>query len=142
MGDRSLSAFPVAMSLMASFLSAISLLGVCKEHYVYGTQFVVINFSYGLATPIAAYWFLPVFFKLQATSAYHVCNQFTHCNMQRSLLFFHCHQSLNVIVSATARSIQMSCLAQKAIKLNISQKNVFISQGGGELLCLIDSQIQ
>jgi len=27
-----------------------------------------------LATPIAAYWFLPVFFKLQATSAYHVCS--------------------------------------------------------------------
>lgn len=71
LGDRSLSVFPVAVSLMASFMSAITLLGVSMENYAYGTQFVVINFSYGLATPIAAYWFLPVFFKLQATSAYH-----------------------------------------------------------------------
>jgi len=37
---------------------------------MYGTQFVVINISYGLATPIAAYLYLPVFYKLQATSAY------------------------------------------------------------------------
>jgi len=66
--------FPVALSLMASFMSAITLLGVSMENYVYGTQFVVINFSYGLATPIAAYWFLPVLFKLQATSAYQVCS--------------------------------------------------------------------
>jgi hypothetical protein len=110
------------MSLMASFLSAISLLGVCKENYVYGTQFVVINLSYGLATPIAAYWFLPVFFKLQATSAYHVCSQFTHCNMQRSLLFFHCHQLLNVLVIDVGGLIQMSRLAQKAMEFTISPK--------------------
>ncbi|KDR21691.1 putative sodium-dependent multivitamin transporter isoform X1 [Zootermopsis nevadensis] len=71
LGDRNLSVFPVSISLMASFMSAITLLGVTMENYAYGTQFVVINFSYGLATPIAAYCFLPVFFKLQATSAYH-----------------------------------------------------------------------
>jgi sodium-coupled monocarboxylate transporter 8/12 len=55
-------------------MSAITLLGVSKENYVYGTQFIVINFAYGLGTPVAAYWFLPVFFKLQVTSAYHVCS--------------------------------------------------------------------
>ncbi|KAJ9601324.1 hypothetical protein L9F63_000546, partial [Diploptera punctata] len=71
LGDRSLSVFPVAVSLMASFMSAITLLGVSSENYSYGTQFIVINFSYGIATPIAAYLYLPVFFKLQATSAYH-----------------------------------------------------------------------
>jgi sodium-coupled monocarboxylate transporter 8/12 len=59
---------------MASFMSAISILGICMENYVYGTQIVVIIIPFGLATPIAAYWFLPVFFKLQATSAYHVCS--------------------------------------------------------------------
>lgn len=55
---------------MASFMSAITLLGVSTEMYQFGTLFVVINISYGLATPIAAYLYLPVFFKLQATSAY------------------------------------------------------------------------
>lgn len=52
-------------------------LGVSNENYQFGTQFIVINLSYGLATPICAYLFLPVFYKLQATSAYEV--KFNSC---------------------------------------------------------------
>lgn len=68
--NRSMSATPVAIGLMVSFLSAVSLLGVSSENYVYGTQYAVVNLGYGLATPFAAYLYLPVFFKLQATSAF------------------------------------------------------------------------
>ncbi|XP_043277279.1 putative sodium-dependent multivitamin transporter [Venturia canescens] len=68
--DRRMSVTTVAIALMASYLSAVSLLGVSAENYVYGTQYAVINLSYGLATPIVAYLYLPVFFKLQATSAF------------------------------------------------------------------------
>lgn len=53
-------------------MSAITLLGVSNENYQFGTQFVVINISYGIATPIAVYWFLPIFYNLRATSAYEV----------------------------------------------------------------------
>ena len=60
---------PVAFSLMASFMSAITLLGVTQENYTYGTQFVLINVSYFIATPIAAYLYLPVFFRLQNTAS-------------------------------------------------------------------------
>lgn len=63
---------PVAIALVVSFMSAITLLGVSAENYTYGTQFVAINVSYLLGTPIVCYGFLPVFFKLQATSAYEV----------------------------------------------------------------------
>lgn len=63
---------PVAVALVVSFMSAITLLGVSAENYTYGTQFVAINISYLLGTPIVCYGFLPVFFKLQATSAYEV----------------------------------------------------------------------
>ncbi|XP_044729076.1 putative sodium-dependent multivitamin transporter [Chrysoperla carnea] len=70
LADRSMSITPVAFSLMASFMSAITLLGVSSENYTYGTQFVVINIAYILSTPIAAYLYLPVFFKLETTSAY------------------------------------------------------------------------
>nr|CAD7194224.1 unnamed protein product [Timema douglasi] len=69
-GDKDLSVIPVAVSLMASFMSAITILGVSTENYTFGTQFVIINLGYGVATPFAAYCFLPVFFKMQATSAY------------------------------------------------------------------------
>ena len=55
---------------MASFMSAITLLGVTQENYTYGTQFVVINISYLIATPIAAHVYLPVFFRMQNASAY------------------------------------------------------------------------
>lgn len=67
-----MSIVPVGVALVVSFMSAITLLGVSAENYTYGTQFVVINISYLIGTPIVCYGFLPVFFKLQATSAYEV----------------------------------------------------------------------
>lgn len=67
-----MSTAPVAFSLMASFMSAITLLGVSSETYVYGGQFIMVNLMYVIYTPVAAYLYLPVFFKLQATSAYEV----------------------------------------------------------------------
>ena len=68
-----MSVLPVAFSLMASFMSAITLLGVSTENYQYGTMFVIINISYVLATPLAAYLFLPVFYQMNTTSVYEVC---------------------------------------------------------------------
>ncbi|XP_045471086.1 putative sodium-dependent multivitamin transporter [Harmonia axyridis] len=70
LADKNMPFLPVAFSLMASFMSAITLLGVSSENYTFGIQFVVINFSYGIFTWVAAYYYLPVFFQLQATSAY------------------------------------------------------------------------
>jgi solute carrier family 5 (sodium-coupled monocarboxylate transporter), member 8/12 len=77
MADKNMSIIPVAFSLMASFMSAVTLLGVSMENYSYGTQFVMINISYGIATPIAAYGYLPVFYELQATSAYEVIQNYS-----------------------------------------------------------------
>ena len=51
-------------------MSAITLLGVSFENYTFGTQFVVINLAYIIGTPIVAYVYLPVFFRLQTASAY------------------------------------------------------------------------
>ncbi|XP_041970524.1 putative sodium-dependent multivitamin transporter isoform X2 [Aricia agestis] len=70
LADRNMAVFPVAVSLMASFMSAITLLGVSAENYYYGMQFMAINISYGIATPIASRLYLPVFFGLQKTSTY------------------------------------------------------------------------
>uniref|UniRef100_A0A336M4V5 CSON009897 protein n=1 Tax=Culicoides sonorensis TaxID=179676 RepID=A0A336M4V5_CULSO len=75
MADRSMAVWPVSFSLMASFMSAVTLLGVSNENYQFGTQFIVINVSYGLATPVAAYLFLPVFYRLQSSSAYEYLEQ-------------------------------------------------------------------
>ncbi|XP_008557489.1 putative sodium-dependent multivitamin transporter [Microplitis demolitor] len=68
--NRSMGPLSVGIALMVSFMSAITLLGMSAENYVYGTQFIVININYILSTPIICYGFLPVFYKLQATSTY------------------------------------------------------------------------
>jgi len=43
LADRSMGITPVAFSLMASFMSAITILGVSMENYQYGTMFVTDN---------------------------------------------------------------------------------------------------
>nr|XP_014089687.1 putative sodium-dependent multivitamin transporter [Bactrocera oleae] len=70
LAGRQMSILPVAFSLMTSFMSAVTLLGVSMENYQYGTMFVLINISYILSTPAAAYLILPVFFRLKTASVY------------------------------------------------------------------------
>jgi len=70
--NKSMRMIPVAIGLMVSYLSAVSLLGVSSENYIHGTQYAVINISYGIATPFVAYFYLPVLFKLNATSVFEV----------------------------------------------------------------------
>lgn len=65
-----MSILPVAVSLMASFMSAVGILGTCAENYYYGMQFMAIIVSYVIGTPIITQLYLPVFFNLQKTSAY------------------------------------------------------------------------
>lgn len=72
LGSRQMGVLPVSFSLMASFMSAITLIGVPSEIYSFSIQFVFINASYILATPIAVYVYLPVFYRLHVTSVYEV----------------------------------------------------------------------
>ena len=58
--------------LLVSFMSAITLLGTPAETYQYGTMYWMIGWSYFLVIPAAAYLYLPIFFKLEVTSAYEV----------------------------------------------------------------------
>ncbi|XP_034242343.1 putative sodium-dependent multivitamin transporter [Thrips palmi] len=70
LADRNMGIIPVSFSLMAGFMSSVTLLGVSSENYSFGTMFLIVNLSYGIFTPIAAYLYLPVFFNLGATSVY------------------------------------------------------------------------
>nr|XP_034196013.1 putative sodium-dependent multivitamin transporter [Osmia lignaria] len=73
--NRSMRVAPVAIALTVSYLSAVSLLGVSSENYLYGSQYAVINVGYGLATPIVAYFYMPVFFNLGSASAFEYLQQ-------------------------------------------------------------------
>lgn len=71
-GGRSMSALPVALSLTASFLSAITVLGTPVEVYQYGAIFILICFAYVLMVVVSSEIFLPIFYRLGITSTYEV----------------------------------------------------------------------
>ncbi|XP_072049092.1 sodium-coupled monocarboxylate transporter 2-like [Amphiura filiformis] len=68
--DRSMSAIPVGMSLVATFMSAVTVLGSPAEIYYYGTMFWWFGLAYTIVSLLTAYVYMPVFYKLQVTSVY------------------------------------------------------------------------
>lgn len=61
---------PVAMSLLASFMSAITLLGTPAEMYNFTTMYWYIGISYFFVMFMAAHIYIPIFYNLKVTSAY------------------------------------------------------------------------
>ncbi|XP_032154926.1 sodium-coupled monocarboxylate transporter 1 [Sapajus apella] len=70
MGGRRMTAVPVALSLTASFMSAVTVLGTPSEVYRFGAIFSIFAFTYFFVVVISAEIFLPVFYKLGITSTY------------------------------------------------------------------------
>ncbi|XP_068133074.1 sodium-coupled monocarboxylate transporter 1-like isoform X2 [Hyperolius riggenbachi] len=71
-GAKSMTAVPVAMSLTASFMSAVTILGTPADVYRYGAIFSIFAISYAFVVLICAEILLPVFYRLQITSTYEV----------------------------------------------------------------------
>lgn len=70
MAGRDMSCGPVALSLIASFMSSVTIIGVPAEYYVYGTMFTWFGVMY-LFLPLIIIWiFIPVFYDLGIASAY------------------------------------------------------------------------
>ncbi|XP_029003347.1 sodium/iodide cotransporter [Betta splendens] len=67
-GGRNLPAVPVGLSLCASFMSAVQVLGVPSEVYRYGFKFLYMCLGQSINSLLTAYLFLPVFFRLGITS--------------------------------------------------------------------------
>lgn len=72
MGGRSMTALPVALSLTASFMSAVTVLGTPAEVYRFGARFTLFAITYALVIVLSAEVFLPVFYRLGITSTYEV----------------------------------------------------------------------
>ncbi|XP_029907357.1 sodium-coupled monocarboxylate transporter 1 [Myripristis murdjan] len=65
-----MTAVPVAMSLTASFMSGITVIGTPAEAYRYGAAFWLFGFSYAIMSTITAEVFVPLFYRLGITSTY------------------------------------------------------------------------
>uniref|UniRef100_A0A667WJR6 Solute carrier family 5 member 8, like n=1 Tax=Myripristis murdjan TaxID=586833 RepID=A0A667WJR6_9TELE len=78
LGGRQMTAVPVAMSLTASFMSGITVIGTPAEAYRYGAAFWLFGFSYAIMSTITAEVFVPLFYRLGITSTYEVRR---HCRL-------------------------------------------------------------
>lgn len=72
LGGGDLKFFPVGISILASFTSAIAILGFSAEMYRYGTIYWMVTLSYPFTQGFAALVFVPLFHGLKITSAYQV----------------------------------------------------------------------
>lgn len=68
-GGRGFSAVPVGLSLCASFMSAVQVLGVPSEAYLYGFKFLYMCLGQALSSLITAVLFIPVFYRLKITTS-------------------------------------------------------------------------
>ncbi|GAB1869714.1 Sodium-coupled monocarboxylate transporter 1 [Camponotus japonicus] len=69
-GERNMKMFPVSLSLIASFMSGISLLGIPTEVYVHGASYIFNGCPLIFIGFVMSIVFLPVFHDLKLTSTY------------------------------------------------------------------------
>uniref|UniRef100_A0A3P8UQJ9 Solute carrier family 5 member 6 n=1 Tax=Cynoglossus semilaevis TaxID=244447 RepID=A0A3P8UQJ9_CYNSE len=120
MADRSMGCLPVSLSLIASFQSAVAIIGVPAEIYTYGTQYWFIGFAYILGLIIPAHVFIPVFYRLRLSSAYEylelrfnkvvrICGTLTFiCQMVSATPFNFAH-----VLTKDLIALGLSCLFQQ-----------------------------
>uniref|UniRef100_A0A3B3DT32 Solute carrier family 5 member 5 n=1 Tax=Oryzias melastigma TaxID=30732 RepID=A0A3B3DT32_ORYME len=80
-GGRSMPALPVGLSLCASFMSAVQVLGVPSEGFRYGSKFLYMCLGQTINSLLTAYLFMPVFFRLGITST----NQYLEMRFGRAM---------------------------------------------------------
>ncbi|KAM9385790.1 sodium/iodide cotransporter [Pholidichthys leucotaenia] len=80
-GGHSMPAVPVGLSLCASFMSAVQVLGVPAEGFRYGLKFLYMCLGQSINSVLTAYLFLPVFYRLGITST----NQYLKMRFGRAM---------------------------------------------------------
>lgn len=72
LGSRSLRTTPLALSMMASAISSIGIVGFTAHYYIYGFHILWTGMPYLLAMPLFAETILPVLYRLRVTSVFEV----------------------------------------------------------------------
>ncbi|KAM7307304.1 sodium-coupled monocarboxylate transporter 2 [Ixodes scapularis] len=66
--NKQLGWFPVSLSMMASFLSSIAILGLPAEVFLHGSTLWINVLSAIVAISLAAFVFMPIYYKMDITS--------------------------------------------------------------------------
>ena len=113
MASKSMGTFPMTLSLVASFMSAITLLGTPAEMYVSGTQYLWLVVSYPFVMAATVFIFLPVYDKLDITTSY-------------EYLELRFHKSVRILASAcfTLQMVLYMAIVVYAPALALSQVDI------------------
>ena len=71
-GGRQMTCVPVALSLTASFMSAVTVLGSPADVYRFGASYILYGVAYVFVVVVTAELFVPVFYNSGITSTYEV----------------------------------------------------------------------
>ncbi|MBN3300908.1 SC5AC protein, partial [Amia calva] len=69
-GGKQMTCVPVALSLTASFMSAVTVLGTPSDVYRFGGSFIIFSIAYTMMVTLTAELFLPIFYRSGITSTY------------------------------------------------------------------------
>ncbi|XP_046475986.1 sodium-coupled monocarboxylate transporter 1 [Neodiprion pinetum] len=144
LGGSSMGTFPMAMSLAASFITAIELLGNPAEMYSQGTEFWMTSVAFVLVIPITSQLYLPVYMKLRLTSSYEYLNlRFNrHCRLLASLLYvvqMVLYTSVAVYAPALALSRVTGLNTYIAVTVVYVVCIFYASQGGMKAVIMTDT---
>ncbi|KOX73367.1 Sodium-coupled monocarboxylate transporter 1 [Melipona quadrifasciata] len=144
LGGSSMGTFPMAMSLAASFITAIELLGNPAEMYKQGTQFWMTCLAFILVVPITSCLYLPVYMKLRLTSSYEYLNlRFDqHCRLLAGSLYMLqmiLYTSVAVYAPALALSHVTGLNTYIAVTLVYVVCIFYASQGGMKAVIMTDT---
>ena len=129
LASRQMGMIPLSLSLLSSFMSAITLIGTPSEIYVYGTQYLISCISCILFMPIAAHVLMPFFYDLGITSVYEFLEiRFSKSVRRLSAFVYIIHMTLY-----TAMVIYTPSLALEAV----TGLNMWISASASSIICII-----
>jgi len=121
LGGRNMSVLPVAISIMATFLSAILILGTPGEMYASGAQFWVSVLAFVLILPVASLFFIPIFYRCGLTSVYEYLEYRFQNSLLRGLcvLFYLVQTSMYMAIALYAPSIALSFVTSLSLEVSM-----------------------
>ncbi|XP_075540004.1 putative sodium-dependent multivitamin transporter [Dermacentor variabilis] len=104
LGKRSLAMFPLAVSVLASMMSALGIVGFTAHYYTYGIHMMWATLPMLLTIPVITTIIVPVFYKLKITSVfeYHRMRFGSTIAAATCALYFFFAQSLGALCIYTA----------------------------------------
>ncbi|KAL1512457.1 hypothetical protein ABEB36_002044 [Hypothenemus hampei] len=144
LAGSAMGTFPMAMSLAASFVTAVELLGNPAEMYTSGSQFWMICLAFILVVPLTSKFFLPIFMTLRLTCSYeYLSRRFNRSTRYLASSLYILQMVLYTSVAVYAPALALSRVTGLNVYLAVSVVYVvcifYASQGGMKAVIIADT---